>query len=258
MASPLDQDWRECPATLRVYTTKGKTKTLTLKSTDTVGGSTHRGDPCWQVQSGRVLGVTRAQIAIFDPRTGKRLARLDAGGEASPDDVLVNDYVAAQLSPDATRLALWWRRTHIGRGPDDPHAAHDAGDPACLRDSDRYCELEWIAEMWDVSAKPRRLWQSRLDADRDIDPSYSTMHRGNQPKNGSGPIAFTHDGTSVLFGFADGDVLLRHVATGDIVVRQSLHDAPIIRLEVSPDDKHIFSEDAQGEQRIWATNRQAP
>ncbi len=55
----------------------------------------------------------------------------------------------------------------------------------------------------------------------------------------------------MLFGFADGDVIVRSTDAAATSRIESLHRAPITRIEVAPGGKWVFSEDAEGEQRIW-------
>ncbi|MDB4963643.1 MAG: hypothetical protein JWP01_3642 [Myxococcales bacterium] len=71
------------------------------------------------------------------------------------------------------------------------------------------------------------------------------------PKAASGPISFTPDGSHVLLGFDDGDVIVRATNASATSRIESLHRAPITRSEVAPGGHWAFTEDAECEQRIW-------
>ena len=62
---------------------------------------------------------------------------------------------------------------------------------------------------------------------------------------------FTHDGKRVLFGFDDGDIGIMPVGRGALTRFESLHRVPVTRIELSPNDTYVFSEDSEGVQRLW-------
>ena len=52
-------------------------------------------------------------------------------------------------------------------------------------------------------------------------------------------------------GFADGDVIVVRTDGTRAQLVESRHRAPIARIEVAPGNRWVFTEDAEGEQRIW-------
>ena len=52
-------------------------------------------------------------------------------------------------------------------------------------------------------------------------------------------------------GFADGDVIVSRMDGTRAHLVESRHRAPITRIEVAPGNHWVFTEDAEGEQRIW-------
>jgi len=54
----------------------------------------------------------------------------------------------------------------------------------------------------------------------------------------------------VLFGLAGGAISVRDVATG-AERRERVPDVKVTAIELSPDDRHVLSEDGAGEQRRW-------
>lgn len=65
------------------------------------------------------------------------------------------------------------------------------------------------------------------------------------------PGVFTPDGKFVLFGFDDGDVIVRSTDPTGTERTEALHRAPITRIEIAPNSAWVFTEDAEGEQRLW-------
>ncbi|MGN6108800.1 MAG: WD40 repeat domain-containing protein [Kofleriaceae bacterium] len=253
--SPLRDvpSWRRidvgCPEKLRVWTQKGGERTFSLTSIN-------REDPCWEISGGRVIAATMERIDIYDPVTGKRVARLYPGTPPEPisDPDLAHQYWMVAASPTGTHLALWWRRADVWAPPQelDPRAHGDLGhvhELKCEMDEASECKREYFAEVWSLEGKPKRVWRSRPDSKR------WTGRTWPLPKIANGPIAFTHDGKHVLFGFDDGDIVIRSVDDAKPMRTETLHRAPIARIEVSPDDSYVFSEDSEGEQRIWPLAR---
>ena len=76
-------------------------------------------------------------------------------------------------------------------------------------------------------------------------------YEDERSRKGTSQIAFTHDGKAVLLGFEDGDIMIRSTTANGPRRIESLHGAPVARIEVSPGDTYVFSEDTEGEQRIW-------
>lgn len=234
-----------CSDQLRVWTPKAGERTLTYKSVSAW-------DPCWQIAGGLVVGASVARITVHDPQTGKLVAALDVGEPPEPttDDALAHEYFAAAVSPTGKHLALWWRRADVW-APEpaiDTQSHGDAGrshTPTCKLDLNHECTREYYMELWSLAGRPRRLWQERLDS------KHATARTWPLSKLASGPISFTHDGKHVLFGFDDGDIVIRAVGSDKPRRVESLHHAAITRIEVSPGDAYVFTEDAEGEQRIW-------
>ncbi len=236
----------DCEDKLRVWTAKGGERTFTLVQANTVT------DACWELAGGYVIAATAKRIVVYDPVTGKRVAALDPGDPPKPitDDALAHEYWSVTASPTGTHLALLWRRADVWgpSQPIDPRSHGDLGHVtklACESDQNFECKREYFVEVWSLAGTPKRVWQDRLSSKR------PTSRTWPLPKVASGPIAFTHDGTHVLFGFDDGDIVIRGVTDPKQVRVETLHRAPLARIEVSPDNRYVFSEDAEGEQRIW-------
>lgn len=230
-----------CKKDLRLWTAKGGERQLSYTPVWSL-------DPCWQIGGGLVLSVSVRKLTVHDPRTGQVIATLDVGqppGELDNDDV-AHEYFAAAVSPDGKHLALWWRRADVWAPEDkDSLVAGPVYIGHCPLDFNAECKREYFAEVWSLAGRPRRLWQQRP-------PSKHVIGRTWQmSKLASGPIAFTHDGKYVLFGFDDGDVAIHAVNSAKPVRVESLHRAEITRIEIAPGDGYVFTEDAAGEQRIW-------
>lgn len=252
--------WRrgdeDCEPKLRVWTAQGGERTFTLKPSD--GYDDSAVDPCWQLAGGYVIAAMMTRIEVYDAASGKKVATLSPGRppEPIPDEALAHHYWAVTASPTGTHLALWWRRADIWPPPQpiDPRSHGDMGydpkpEPRCETDNNYECKREYFAEVWSLTGKPRRVWRHRPDSRR------WTGRTWPLPKVASGPIAFTHDGKHVLFGFDDGDIAIHAVDAAAPVRVESLHRAPIARIEVAPGDGYVFTEDATGEQRIWPLAR---
>jgi len=168
-------------------------------------------------------------------------------------------YWGAAASPSGTLVALWLERPDRGpewqwppdppiMDPDDPDeilGLEPEAERPCIRRATDYCKLEYVAELWSVDGKPRRIWRTRPEGHPR--PGY-TEPRIKRP---SGPIAFAPDSSFVVLGFEDGDVVVRGTEMSAISRTESLHRAPVTRIEVAPGGRWVFSEDAEGEQRIW-------
>lgn len=244
--------WTACEPKLRVFTPQGGVKSLALARAGKDTASGHD-DPCWDIGGGWVVGVSTNLATLFEATTGKQVATLDVGHPRIDKPAFAHRYYAMALSPSGGHLALLWRRADVwGTGQaeyvdpreDAMHRAEHAELP-CDTDDLGQCEQEYFGEVWSLQGKPKRVWQARFDA------SVPTTRTWPLAKRASGPIAFTHDGQRVLFGFDDGDVELRSVAAPGPPRVEHLHHAPIARLEVSPGDGWVFSEDTAGEQRVW-------
>jgi WD40 repeat protein len=251
---PFDRRWEaKCLPRLRVWTARGGVRTFKLQRTDEALGIAHN-DPCWEIGGGYVVGATRKLVTVYAAATGKQVVKIDVGRPPVDKPQFEHEMWAAAMSPTGEHLALWWRRADVWapEQPDDPrrdimHIA-ESNDPDLIRCDvmmNGDCKQEYFAEVWSLRGTPRRVWQTRFDANR------SAARTWPLPKTASGPIAFTHDGKHVLFGFDDGDIVIRTVTDAPATRVEKLHRAPVTRLEVSPDDGWVFSEDRAGEQRIW-------
>ncbi|MGN6108188.1 MAG: hypothetical protein ACTHU0_23985 [Kofleriaceae bacterium] len=195
-------------------------------------------------------------------RDGKRqvLAELDAETPPRQGPGLEHEYWQVVGSPSGTHVALWWRRADVQSPPPKEEPGRDVMHtyegyeipPKCETDRNLQCKREYFGELWSLSpaSAPTRVWQFR--------PAGKRQDAGRSwplPKVASGPIVFTHDGTRVLFGFDDGDVIIRSIDAAPSERVESLHRAPVTRIEVSPDDRWVFTEDAEGGQRIWRLAR---
>lgn len=138
-------------------------------------------------------------------------------------------------------------RPDVGPVPEPDETNAKDRSPKCDRDDRGDCILEYVAQLWRVSNPPTLVWETRPKGKRP-----QLVRPWPYPKAPSLPGAFTPDGKSVLFGFDDGDVIVRSTdAAGTERVEAVLHRAPITRIEVAPNSAWVFSEDAEGEQRIW-------
>jgi WD40 repeat protein len=258
--APFERRWvPTCATRLRVWTARGGVRTFKLRLTEENLGITHV-DPCWEIGGGYVVAATRKLVTVYAAATGKLIAKIDVGRPPVDKPQFEHEVWAVAVSPTGDHLALWWRRADVW-APEQEDPRRDVMHIAESNDPDRIqcdvttngeCTQEYFAEVWSLKGKPRRVWQTRFDAKR------STTRTWPLPKIASGPIAFTHDGKHVLFGFDDGDVVIRSVTDPPATRVETLHRAPITRLEVSPDDGWVFSEDRAGEQRIWKLTPPAP
>lgn len=188
----------------------------------------------------------RTLVATLDQR---QVARLEVGDPPRPARGLEQSYWKAVGSPTGNTFAVWVRRPDVP--PEREPRLGDDGDrdPKCDLDPRKHqtCLLAYIMELWSVEGgSPTLRWRERPDSTRD-----ELLRGWPYPKEASGPIAFTPDGKRVLFGFADGDVIVRATDASATSRTESLHRAPITRIEIAPGGKWVFTEDVEGEQRIW-------
>jgi hypothetical protein len=172
---------------------------------------------------------------VFDAQTERRVATINIPPSEHRAPDLQNRFWTATLSPDGKQLALWWR--HATRlHPVAPLSPEDEPQFECAAFQRFFesCHSEYVAELWSLDGKPARIWQERAGA-----------------RKATSQIVFTHDGASVVLGFDDGAIGVRATRAAGAIAFETLHRAPITRLELSPSDKFAFSEDAEGEQRIW-------
>ncbi len=255
---------RDCPDRLRVWTAKGGVQRFAIRPTQ-VGGLDNK-DACWEIGGGRVAGVTTRRVRVFDPQTGKPIAKLEAATRQFPDstkvrvdrDELADQYYAAALSPSGDHLAVIRRRADL---IDTGDGAYDTDDPRFDPDHVRTiscyeprvpweggsCKQEYFAEVWSLRGTPKRVWQGRFDGTAE-----ETQTERPMPKDPTGAIAFTPDGQRILFGFQDGAIVIRSTTGTGTAHVEHLHDASITRIVVAPGGKWVFSEDSAGEQRLWA------
>ncbi len=222
--APDDRGSADCDRTLKVWTAKGGEKSLAM----TCSKDDDHVDPGWDIGGGWAVAVGTKSVALFDPKSGKKLATLPALSAAKPK--FAGSYYAMALSPTGDRLAVMWRHA-IPAQVNGVRSDHEVvGDPSeCDSDIDG-CKQHYVVETWAIAAQPKRLSQIELDA---------------VP---TGALAFDHAGTRLLVGFASGEI--RVLASGDTHVER-LHNHPITRIEVAPGDGWVFSEDDAHEQRVW-------
>ncbi len=191
------------------------------------------------------LSLTERMLIVRDK--DKQVAKLDVGEPPRPGPGLEQTYWKAVASLSGNLIALWIRRPDVAPSSPPSESVHRPRKPACAEDSLGDCIVEYVAELWSVvGGKPQLVWRMRPDGKRP-----QLMRRWPYPKSASGPIAFTPDGAFVLFGFEDGDVIVRATDASATTRVESLHRAPITRIEVAPGGRWVFTEDAEGEQRVW-------
>ncbi len=187
----------------------------------------------------RVGGATRATLHVRSP--------------PGDPDLYERRYLAA--AADARHAVVVWYQPDLERdGRLGTQSDQEEGAQYCA-EHDRFapCVMEYFAEVWTVEAKPRRLWTTRFNR------ALPTLRRWPFPKEATA-VGITHDGKGALFGFRDGDVIVADVATGAMHT-ESLHYAPISRIETSPDDTYVLTQDLADEQRVWPLaywDRRAP
>ena len=177
----------------------------------------------------RAGGVTRATLHIKS-RPGD-------------PDLYERRYLAA-AADDKHVVVVWYqpdleRYGRLGSDNDQEEGAQYCAE----NDREARCVMEYFVEVWTVAAQPRRLWTTRLDR------AIPTKRPWPFPKEATA-VALTHDGRGALLGFRDGDVIVADVATGAMHT-ESLHHAPVTRIELAPDDAYVLTQDLADEQRVW-------
>jgi hypothetical protein len=228
-----------------VWTAKGGERTFSLVEEDVVH------DPCWRIEGGRVVAANVSDIAVYGAVTGRKLLALNVGVPPVPKPEFAHKYFEVSVSPTGSHLALWWRRANVWPppSPDEQRApawaSYLSEGPVPSSTCVDGCDDEYFAELWTLGAKPQRLWRHRYAGEPTAMPTWP------KSKIASAPIAFSHDGRHVLLGFDDGEIIIQSVRRKQAVRVERLHRAPIKRIVVSPDDRYVFSEDFEGEQRFW-------
>lgn len=272
------QRWRlPCEATLRLWLdgagagaagkpppgaspSAGREKTLSVPCSGGEVGP-ERQDPGWFHGGGWIVAGRLDGATVFDAQ-GERVGKLELGRPQYDRPQLAHELWNVALAPDGKHVALLWRRGDYGGDAerhDDPredaqHVAESISRVDCVRRDDGECQREYFLELWALGPAPTRVWKERLTSTR------SQRYRVLEPKEPSGPLTFDASGARVLVGFGDGDVLVRTLRDGEADAQGRRATAPVVpahqvavvRLEVSPDGGWVFSEDASGEQRIWA------
>jgi hypothetical protein len=220
-----------------------------------------RADAGWFLDAGWILGLSTRAAALFNAK-GSLVAQLSPGTPSIPKKEFRHEFWNAAFSPTGKHLALLWHRADYGGDaprPSDPredvmHRADDLDRIDCQRDGYGDCKLEVFLEIWSLGSRPRRLWKERFSLP-------ATANRTLlEPKLPSGALAFDRTGQRVLVGFRDGDILIRSLSDKNpdlfgakaTAPLESLHQVPVTRISVSPDNRWVFSEDASAEQRLWA------
>jgi WD40 repeat protein len=218
-------------------------------------------DAGWFLDAGWILGLSTRVAALFNAK-GALVAQLSPGTPSIPKKEFRHEFWNAAFSPTGKHLALLWHRADYGGDaprPSDPredvmHRADDLDRIDCQRDRFGDCKLEAFLEIWSLGPRPRRLWKERFSLP-------ATANRTLlEPKLPSGALAFDRTGQRLLVGFRDGDILIRSLSDKNpdlfgakaTAPLESLHQVPVTRISVSPDNRWVFSEDASAEQRLWA------
>ena len=194
------------------------------------------------------LSLSLTDRALVATLNNKQVAKLQVGDPPRPAKGLEQSYWKAVASPTGKTFAVWVRRPDVPPEAEPTLGDYGNRDPKCDPDPRKYqtCLLAYVMELWSVDGPATLVWRVRPDGKRE--------QRGRTwpyPKEASGPIAFTPDGKLVLFGFADGDVIIRATDTSATSRIESLHHAAIARIEVAPGGTWVLTEDTEGEQRIW-------
>ena len=249
--APDPRGGEPCNPKLRVWTPSGGTKTLAMACTRSP--TEGHGDPGWEVGGGWVVGVSATTAAVFDPRTGKRVAALDVPRRKNSHPEFAPAYWQMALAPSGDWLALVWCRAELqgatGTQAQDPredamHIDEAATNVDCVS-GDRGCRLEYFAELWSMKGAPKRVWHARLE--RSV-----TTH---EPAIPTGVLAFDRADGRLLLGFDDGEIRIVSTAALDAPPRgERLHRAAITALSLDA-VSGVFSADAAGEQRLWTMSK---
>jgi hypothetical protein len=247
--APSARGGEPCNAKQRVWTATGGAKTLAMSCTkpETEGHE----DPGWEIGGGWAVGVSATTAAIYDPRTGRRVAALDVPRRKNSHPEFAPVYWQMSLAPAGDWLALLWRRAELqgatGTAASDPrgdamHVDEAAVSADCVS-GERGCRLEYFAELWNVKGSPKRVWQARLE-----------RSAGDRtPAQPSGVLAFDRTGGRLLVGFEDGEIRVVSTAAPDTSARsERLHSAAVRVMSIDPESLNVFSADAAGEQRLWS------
>lgn len=160
------------------------------------------------------------------------------------DPALYGRHYLAAAADDKHVVVVWYQPDLEREGRLGSPSDQDLGAQYCAEnDREGRCVMEYFAEVWTVEATPRRLWTTRFDR------AIPTNRPWPFPKEATA-VALTHDGKGALFGFRDGDVIVANVASGAMHI-ESLHHAPVARIETSPDDAYVLTQDLADEQRVW-------
>jgi hypothetical protein len=256
---------RPCEPTFRLWIPgkpgTGKEKILINPCTPIDDLIFPRNDAGWFFDAGWILGLSTRVAALFNSK-GSLVAKLSPGTPSIPKKEFRHEFWNAAFSPTGKHLALLWHRADYGGDaprPSDPredvmHRADDLDRVDCQRDRFGDCKLEAFLEIWSLGPRPRRLWKERFSLP-------ATANRTLlEPKLPSGALAFDRTGQRVLVGFRDGDILIRSLSDKNpdlfgakaTAPLESLHQVPVTRISVSPDNRWVFSEDASAEQRLWS------
>jgi WD40 repeat protein len=275
-AAPPDQRYSiECEPTMRLWIPtaqkvdakgvpaaplQGREKVLKIACTDDDNGS-ERKDAGWFHGGGWIVGLSNKLATIYDS-LGNKVAELSSGHPAFRKPEFRHEFWNLALSPTGKHLALLWRRADYG-GDEMPtfdpredamHIAESIDRIKCQKNWLGECKMETFLEIWSLGRKPKRIWKERLSL-----PAHATRVFF-EPKVPSGPITFDRTGQRVLVGFRNGDILIRSLSDKDPDIRgdkatgplEAIHQVPITKIIVSPDNHWVFTEDASTEQRIWA------
>lgn len=241
-----------CEPKLRVWTTSGGVKTLTMNCTKSELDG-HE-DPGWEIAGGWAAGVSATVAAIYDARSGRRVAALELPRRKSTHPEFAAAYWQAALAPAGDWLALIWRQPELqgasGTERPDPredamHVAEAAANVDCVNGDDHGCQLEYFLELWNVKGTPKRVLQTRLER-------VISGRQTPEPAAPSGALTFDPSGGHLLLGLNDGQIRVLSTAAPTAAPQvEHLHSAPIRLLSVDPNGTWSVSGDAAGEQRLW-------
>ena len=196
--------------------------------------------------TGSPLSLKMTERTIVVTSNGKRITKLEVGDPPRPWPGLEQSYWKAVGSPDGGLLLDWIRRPDVGPIPEPDETNANDRYPKCDHDDRGDCIIEYVAQLWRMSSAPALVWDTRPNGKRP-----QLMRPWPYPKVPSVPAVFTADGKFVLFGFDDGDVIVRSTDPTGTERTEALHRAPITRIEIAPNSAWVFTEDAEGEQRLW-------
>lgn len=188
--------------------------------------------------------------AVTVMRGHERVAQL-ALASPSGDEAHVRTLLAAAVTSQGTAVAMLWFQAWLPRRPPDDRGDGPVRVTACdPNPRDGTCWYEYILE---VRAMPST-GKSEPGLRVRFDSKYPSASGWTEPKVPTGALAFTHDGSTVLVGFEDGDVAIVDAASGKLAT-EAPHAAAVTSISASPGDDSVLSEDRAGEQRIWPLAR---